>query len=63
MTRTKIKEKTDLVKEIIESQVKDKEQIIKASRTIDNLRNRYGKSAKMFNSTKILRKIREGQIK
>jgi hypothetical protein len=63
MTRTKIKEKNNLIKEIIESEVKDRELIIKASRTIDNLRNRYGKSVKEFNSTEILRKIREGQIK
>jgi protein required for attachment to host cells len=63
MTRTKRKEKNNLIKEIIESEVKDRELIIKASRTIDNLRNRYGKSVKEFNSTEILRKIREGQIK
>ena len=63
MTRTKIKEKNNLIKEIIKSEVKDRELIIKASRTIDNLRNRYGKSVKEFNSTEILRKIREGQIK
>jgi hypothetical protein len=63
MARTKIKEKNNLIKEIIESEVKDRELIIKASRTIDNLRNRYGKSVKEFNSTEILRKIREGQIK
>jgi len=63
MSRTKIKEKNDLIKEIIEAEVKDKELIIKASKTIDALRNRYGRPTKALDYTELIRKIREGKIK
>jgi len=63
MPRTKIKEKNDLIKEIIEAEVKDKELIIKASKTIDALRNRYARPTKALDSTELIRKIREVKIK
>ncbi|MFA5779379.1 MAG: hypothetical protein WC947_04520 [Elusimicrobiota bacterium] len=63
MTQAQVKENQNVIREIIESQVKDNDLIIKAGKVIDNLRNRYGKSEKAFNSTEILRKIREVQLR
>jgi len=60
---SQLKEKRNAIAEIVESQVKDTAQIVKASKIIDNLRSRFGKCEKGFNSTKLLRKIREGQIR
>lgn len=63
MTQAQIKENRNVVREIIESQIKDSDLIIKAGKVIDSLRNRYGKSERTFNSTVILRKIREAQLR
>ncbi|MEW6557855.1 MAG: hypothetical protein AB1349_10960 [Elusimicrobiota bacterium] len=58
-----IKEKRNSITEIIESQIKDRDLITRAGKIIDNLRTRFGKCEKGFNSTELLRKIREAQVK
>ena len=58
---SKIKE--DFLTNILESRVKDKESIVKASHNIDKIREKYGKYEKGFNSTEILRKIRDSKSK
>lgn len=58
-----LKEKRNAIAEIVESQIKDSALIAKTSKIIDNLRSRFGRCEKGFNSTELLRKIREGQIR
>ena len=61
MLRTK--EKKTFYLEMIESELKDRDLLLKSSKIIDQLRTRFGKMEKGFNSTSILRKIRESHLK
>ena len=57
------KVKGNIIQDIFESKARDRESIAKASHKIDAIRIKYGKAEKGFNSTEILRKIREGNLR
>jgi len=49
------------INEILESRLRDREAMRKASHRMDELRRRCGKAEKDFNSVAVLRKIREAR--
>lgn len=57
------KVKENVINNIIESKIKDKENIIKASHKIDEIREKFGNVKNGIDSTTILRKIRDSRLK
>lgn len=57
------KVKENVLNNVIESKIKDRETIIKASHKIDEIREKFGNIKDGFNSTAILRKIRDSRLR
>ena len=47
------------IEEFVKNKLKDRGEMLAASRLIDNFRKEYGKTEKGFNSTAFIRKIRD----
>ncbi len=47
------------VEEFVRNKLRNRSEMLTASRLIDNFRNKYGKTEKGFNSTDFIRKIRD----
>lgn len=57
------KVKENVLNNVIESKIKDRKTIIKASHKIDEIREKFGNVRNGIDSTAILRKIRDSRLR